>query len=385
MKTKFKVLLLLLITSVLLNAQQHDIYKNSFDAEKLTTLVLDLNSSYIQIEESNDGRVYIDYTIEFKNYSKKEIEDIISKIETSAVLENEKLVLKSNSQSTMGDVVYSIETLFGITFEGNNITFKEPSTRMFRKGKQYFMNINDGSRTKSLKEYLKNIRTFDSKKKKKKVKIKNVKSYRTNFVIKIPSRVSIRATAINSNMTFKLDLKNQMTLNARNTKLQFQSLSNVLNNFDIVNGEFRANALEGGTYKFNHVSKVQFSEIRAVNIDSEFTDIRIGEVGENVKIVDFNSEFWLHNFSNNFGDFKMTTEYSEINLFYPEDMEFYIETFGHDTVHYWDNLTTESQPSRKNKSSKMMIIGKEVAPNKIQINTIHGIIRFGEDFIDYGE
>jgi hypothetical protein len=33
----------------------------------------------------------------------------------------------------------------------------------------------------------------------------------------------------------------------------------------------------------------------------------------------------------------------------------------------------------------MMIIGKEIATNEIQINTIHGIVRFGEEFIDYGE
>jgi hypothetical protein len=66
-------------------------------------------------------------------------------------------------------------------------------------------------------------------------------------------------------------------------------------------------------------------------------------------------------------------------------MEYNIETFEHDTFHYWDNRITEIQSSQKNKSSKMMIIGKEIATNEIQINTIHGIVRFGEEFIDYGE
>ncbi|MCT4628592.1 hypothetical protein [Winogradskyella sp.] len=381
MKTPFKCLLLMLITSATLSAQKHEIYKNSFD-EELKALVLDLNRSYIQFEESNDGKLHIDYTIEFSNYSKKEVQEILSKIKTSAIVEENKLVFKSNSEGIAGEIVYSLESLFGVTFEGDHIKFKEKSTKQFRQSKQYFYDINSSSRGKSLKEYLKNIRELDAKKKKKKVKIKNIKSYKTNFIIKIPRDINIRATVINSSMTFNLDLKNQITLNARNTDLKFQSLINNLNNFDVVNGSVRANALQGGSYKFNHVDKVQLAEIKNLDFDCEFTDVKIGEVGENVKIVDFNSKFWIHNFSNNFGNFKMHTEYSEINMFFPENIEYYIETFGQDTVHYYGEIITEIPPSRKNESTKMMVIGENISSNKIKINTKHGIIRFGEDFID---
>ncbi|WP_299130492.1 hypothetical protein [uncultured Winogradskyella sp.] len=386
MKSRFKLpILLLLITSLVASAQQIEIYKNSFDATNLSTLELDLNSTSINVQKSEDDKVHFNYSINFNNYSKKETQEIINKIEVSAEIEKGKLVLKSDSQSTRGDVVYSVETLFGITFEGNNVTFKEPSTRKFRKGRQYFMSINDGSRIKSIKEYIKNIKAFDSKKKKKKIKMKNIKSYRTNFIIKIPKNLNLRATVINSNMTFNMDIASQMILNARNSKLQFQSMSNNLNNFDVVNGEFRASILQGGTYKFNHVSKVLLAKINNVNMDSEFADFRIGEIGKNVKIFDFNSIFWLHNFAVDFDEFTMNTEYSEINLFLPEKIEYNIQTFGHNTVHYWDNIITEIQPSRKNKSSKMMVIGEETAPNKIKINSVHGIVRFGKDFIDFGE
>jgi hypothetical protein len=81
----------------------------------------------------------------------------------------------------------------------------------------------------------------------------------------------------------------------------------------------------------------------------------------------------------------MNTEYSEINMFLPEDMEYYIETFGHDTVHYHPDSMTEIPPSRKNKSSRMMIYATSTDSNKIKINTVHGIIRIGQDFIDFGE
>ena len=33
----------------------------------------------------------------------------------------------------------------------------------------------------------------------------------------------------------------------------------------------------------------------------------------------------------------------------------------------------------------MMVIGEEDNPNQIKIHVTNGIIRFGEDFIDFGE
>ena len=81
----------------------------------------------------------------------------------------------------------------------------------------------------------------------------------------------------------------------------------------------------------------------------------------------------------------LETDYTEINLFSPENMDYYLETFGFDTMHYKKGTTTKFKSNRKNKPSKMMVIGNENYPNKIKINTTHGIIRFGEKRIDFGE
>lgn len=383
MKTQFKIAILMLITSLQVQTQVKEIYKESFDAKNLKTLVLDLEGSYVLIEPTDDDKVHFNYTIEFINYSKKEIEKVLEDVKPTAQILNDKLEFKTKGNNISSDVSYTIESLYGITFEGDYINFKEPSTKIFRKSKQYFLDINSSSRVKSLKEYLKNLREIDDKGKKRKFTPKDVKIKKTKFTIKLPFHINLRLMAVNSNMTFNLDLESQLNVNARNTGLKFQNIKNPLNNFDIVNGNFRSNTLNGGSYKFNHVEDVQIAELQNLTFDSEFSTIKIGEIGKNVEIVDFTSKFWLHNFSNDFGNFEMNTEYSEINLFFPEDMKFYLETYGHDTVHYFDKLKTEIQPSRNNKSSKMMVVGEETNPNKIQINTVHGIIRLGEDFIDF--
>lgn len=382
MKTLFKITALMLITSLSINAQKHDIYKNSFKVESIKSLVLNIDGAYVKIEASVDDKIHFDYSVEFDNYSKKEIEKQLQDIKTSAQIIDDNLQFETSSVNALSDVVYRIESLFGITFEGDYITSKQPSERQFRQSKQYFYSTNDGSRIHSLKEYLKNLKGLDGKGAKKKIKSKDVKTLKTNFTIRIPSNINLSISALNSYMTFKLNLSTRINVNARNTSLKFMGITNSLNDFDIINGDFRSNEIKGGVYKFNHVSDVKIAELENVTIDSEFTKMKIGEVGENVEIVDFTSEIWIHNFSKDFGDFNMNTDYSEINLFFPEDIKYYIETFGHDTVHYYGELITEIPPSRKNKVSKMMIIGDEINSNKIKINTQHGIIRFGKDFID---
>lgn len=385
MKTQFKFLVLMLITSVHIQAQIQEIYKNSFDASTLKTLSLDLEGTYVLVEASEDNKVHFNYTIEFDNYSKKEIQSHLDKIKTSVQLNADVLEFKTSGSNTSSDIAFSVESLFGITFEGDYISFKEPTNRKFRKGRQHFIEINSSSRVKSLKEYLKNIRELDEKGKKRKINTKNVKILKTKFTIKMPAHLNLRLMAENSSLNFGLDIESQLIVNARNTSFKFQNISNPLNSIDVVNGNFRCNTLTGGFYKFNHTTDVQIASVSNLKLDNEFTKTTIGEIGENVEIIDFNGKFWLHNFSNNFGTFKMNTEYSEINLFYPEDMDFYIETFGHDTVHNTIDFTTEIPPSKKNKSSKMMVIGEDTSQNKIKINTVHGIIRFGKDFIDLAE
>ncbi|QNK78846.1 hypothetical protein H7F37_07185 [Winogradskyella sp. PAMC22761] len=385
MKNQFKFLALMLITSMQIQAQIKEVYNESFDATNLKKLVLDLEGTYVAVEVSEDNKVHFDYTIEFENYSNNEIEKILKAVKPESQIVNDKLEFKSKGSNISNDVTYSIETLFGITFEGDYINFKEPTTKVFRKSKQYFLDINSSSRGKSLKEYLKNIREVDDKGKKRKINTKNVKVLRAKFIIKIPTHINLRIMAVNSSMIFKLDLDSQLNVNARNTSLKFQSINNSLNNFDVVNGNFRCNTLNGGSYKFNHVESVEIAEVKNLIIDGEFSTTKIGEVGEHVKIVDFNGKYWLHNFSNNFKDFQMDTEYSEINFFYPENIKYYFETYGHDTVYYDGDNITKITPNRKNEYSKMMIIGEETNPNKIKINTAHGIVRFGEDFIEIEE
>lgn len=383
MKHQFKILVLMLITSAMAYGQVREIFKNSYDIKDLDYISLNLNGTYVEFSLSQDDNIHFDYTLEFENYSKKEIESKLNDIKTEAKIVDGVLEFSTNGSKVKSEVSYSFVTSYGLIYDLDFKNNGKKSKREFRKPKEYFIAMHSDSLGKSIEEFLKNASQIDEKGKKRKIKTRDVKILKTKFSIKIPKRMMLRVMAENSNLIFKDDIKNQLVVNARETKLKFKSIKNPFNVLDIVNGSFRANIVEGGTYKFTHLDEVQIAQVKDLSIDAEFSKIKIGEIAQNVRLVDFNSKLWLYNFSTDFGGLKVTSNYSEINLFYPESMDYFIETYGSNTVHYTAGIVTKIPPNRKNEQSKMMRIGDEKSHNKIIVQINNGIIRFGEDFIEF--
>ena len=390
MKTQFKILVLMLITSAVVYAQKpsdivmdekHTIYKENFSTNESTTLVLNLNNTKAQIFESPDDKVYIEYTKEFKNTKKKRIQSQLKLFKVSGKKEGNKITYSSKTRSALGDRRYRFEELMINRLQKKKF-LKDSTQKPIKR--------------KSLDSVFYEIKASDSLFRNRlygTLKIKpHVKKWKksdqiiiTKMIIKIPKNIHVRATLENSNLVFIDDFYNRATMNVRNTKLKFKSVGNALSIFDIDNGYFNAVDVTSGSYSFANVRQVRIGKLKNTSINSEFTKVEIGEIGKKVEIVDFTSKYLIHNFSKGFGNFKMNTEYSEINLFFPEDKEYYIDTFGHDTFHRFDGVKGAVTTSLKNESTKMLVIGKETNPNKIRINTVHGIVRLGEDFINLGE
>lgn len=389
MKNQFKVLLLMLITSIALHGQKtldiemdekHTIFDKSFSTDNNTILVLNLKNTAAQVVASKDNSVHITYTKEFKNTRKKHIKRQLELLTVSGKKEGNKITYTTNSKNShvyVNKLVWE-DMLIGQFEKKNKDSIPKPLKR------------------KSLDSLLFEIKSSDILYKNKlfgALKIKpRVKKWKssdqliiTKMIIEIPEHIHVRATLENSNLVFLDDFYNRMTMNVRNTKIKFKSVGNPLNILDVDNGYFYANKIVAGDYTFANTKKVLIGEILNTKINTEFTKVEIGKIGKNTTIYDFNSKYSFYNFSENFGELKMNSDYSEINLFLPKQSEYYLETIGHNTVHFWRDIITEIPPSKKNMNSKMMEIGNKQNPNKISTHITNGIVRFGEDFIDFGE
>src|SRR5690554_8129104 len=101
MKILLKIMALMLITSSTIYAQKHEVYNKSFDTNTIKTLDLNLDGTYVGIEESKDDKIHFEYSIEFDNYSKKEIEKQLEDINSSAQIVDDKLIFKTSSANAL--------------------------------------------------------------------------------------------------------------------------------------------------------------------------------------------------------------------------------------------------------------------------------------------
>ncbi|MBO6606868.1 hypothetical protein [Psychroserpens sp.] len=384
MKTIFKTLLLILITSLAAQSQNKHILSEVLKTSSNSELKLNLNNAFVQLEQSPDDNIYLDYSMEFKNYEVDEFESIIKGISTNLEQKGSNYILTLDSKHAMSSVVFSLESSYGISLD-NAFATGEASNRKIKKSKDALIKMMSWDDAKA-EVFLETLKKYKADGTTEPIDLNEVKSYSVKCIVKVPQRVKLNLQLKQSEVQFRYDAYNEIRCEGEQTTIRGQKFINEKSKFQLNGGMFKVHVLSGGDFMFKDLNKVMIAEMDNVSIDSEFSDFSIGEVGSSVKITDFNSEFWLYNFDANMGTFNMDTEYSKINLYVTFSSDnIAITTFGYGTVHYMNNLKTEIPPSRNKTSSKMMVIGDDNAStkNKIRLNSINGIIRIGEDFIDF--
>ncbi|MFD2916384.1 hypothetical protein [Psychroserpens luteus] len=376
----FKICLLMLITSGALFAQKKTVYSESFSADKKTTAIFNLENTTVSIENSTDGKVHFDYTLEFDGYSNKEIEEKLRNIKVEATKFENHITLISNSVTQISDVTYAYTAPEGLVYDYENSKtsndtivrksrdsiVEEIRYNAFGKIKAPFKYFNDRFKTKDENGKLKNIRKG------------NVKILRSQFVIKIPPYLKLKINGKDAQITMRDDRMNELSVVLKRGYFYAKQLINEYNLFKIENANLRAEGIVGGAYNFNNISKGLIGSVQNVSITSEFSKIQIGELKEKVSITDFNSEYFFYNWDPNFKRFDLFSEYSKIHLFYPQDNDFSMKVMGNNTKSMYGNkYEVNMQPTSKGEKFNMMerkAKGEGHFSGAINFDIIHGII-----------
>ncbi|MEM9680287.1 MAG: hypothetical protein AAF901_08180, partial [Bacteroidota bacterium] len=104
----------------------------------------------------------------------------------------------------------------------------------------------------------------------------------------------------------------------------------------------------------------------------------------NNSIEGFNNKWVFNNFSEDFNNLEIKSDYSEFNMFYSEKDRFTLTSYGNNTVHYKDGIVEPVATSKDNESMEMYEFKSNPASddvNKIMVNSNHGIIRLARDQI----
>ena len=179
-------------------------------------------------------------------------------------------------------------------------------------------------------------------------------------------------------------MTNEISMSLKHGFFKGKQLSNERNKFKIEDANFKTESLRGGSYDFINVRQGLIGSIDKVIITSEFSKIEIGEIRKDVLITDFNSEYWLYNWSKNFQQFDLYSQYSKLYYFYP-DTDYSLTVVGNNTVNYVGTMKISMQPTKKGEKFLMMdrkAKNNGVFAGAINLDIIDGIIYSFNDSFD---
>lgn len=388
MKKQFKIFMLIFITSAIGYAQKHQILKRSVKVDKNTSVILNFENIYVAVEESTDGKIHFDYKIEFEGYSKKEIQKKLNEVAAELSNSDNHVTLKAKSLNQITFQSFKLTSDHGLYIEDD--LFNKKSDSVMRKTKDSLLGqIRNNNRTHWSKNPLEFIngrfKKIDKEGNLSNIRKGNVDILRSQFVVKIPPFVKLNINAKNSGVHFRNDMQNELSITTKQGTLKAKALENLYNIIRIDNANFEAERISGGSYNFKNVKAGKIGSTDRVKIDSEFSRIEIGEIDTNTIITDFNSEYWLYNWSDNFERFNLYSEYSKIHLFYPK-ANHRMKVVGNNTKSLIGKNKFEINMQPQSKGEKYTMMTKEPHPGErltghIFFDIVHGIIYTHEDSI----
>ena len=385
MKTPFKILILLLITSVMLNAQQHKIHTESFTADRNTTAIFNLDNITVALEESTDGKLHVDYIMEFDGYSKKEINSFLDEIKVEVGKFDNHITLSASSKSKISMETFEFNTTDAITINQSFFESKKDSVR--RKSldalRLEIEQNNHSIQGNSLKYINDRFKKVDKNGKVTNFKKVGLKMMRSHFTIKIPPYLKLTVNAKETGVYARHNLRNELSITLNGGTVKTKLISNPYNKVKIENATLEAIGIVGGDFEFKNVKNGKIGSIKNAKITSEFSKVEIGEIQKNTIITDFNSEYYFYNWAKDFKRFNLYSEYSKIYFFYPK-LDYSFKIIGNNTKNFIGKYTIEMQPTKKGEKFNMMerkSQGNGEFSGEIFFDIIHGIIYSYDDSI----
>jgi len=374
MKTlQFKLWLLIFFTSIALIAQTENIYSKSFKTNAATTALLKLSGGSVEIQSSLDDKLYVEYNVDFENYPNRKKKAVIEKVQVEAKMTDNHITLVDKSKFYN----YRLNSIFGILYRKD--TLKEKT--YIQKSKALILSeIKDASLTKSFYiEYLKHKYRNDIKKRDELINKYNRKKKRRvikNFIIKVPKHLDLTIDAKYTIISIKSDLKSKLSLRLDGGKLMSQSLNNQGNVIKVKDAVFMAESIDGGELSLNNVKKGLIGRINNVKLSTEFSNLEIGDLQKNNRFTGFSNSLVIHNFSDNFNEFNLLSEYSKIHYF-KLNTDYVLNAYGFNTVVNVDNNIEKITPTKNGEKTEFFKIkssGKGLFSGTINFDITHGFI-----------
>lgn len=366
MKHLFRIGCLLFITVSSIYGQKIEFINKTFEVDEETIVELDLKNINFNIETSPDDKIYLNLSAVLHNYKNKDIEKYRERVKVNAS-KSYNIVKIAGHGSYWSDIHKFYLTSDLIPELGKRIE-KDTSNRKKSK-KEILEEINldvyGNVEGKNLEK-----KSIDNKKRYRKIRIS-----KERFVLKIPSHIRLRIKGENANFLLK-ENKNPTELNIKRGGLLARSLTNPKNKIYVKDAYFKVGTINGGELGLNDVHTGLIGELKNTTISSSFSKIEIGEIQENNKITDVNGTYWYYNFTKDFSNFKLDSDYSKLYLFFPIT-DFSFKVYGNNTISYAGEHKIIMQ-SKNEKTNTLMMEHRaknlKLSSGEINFHITNGVI-----------
>lgn len=305
MKQPYKILLLLiLIRTVVVSAQEVVVYKKDFNADKIRDVIVNLTTgSGIKIQQSEDDLIHIKYSIYFVNYSKRLQNKILGMGIFKINVEEKDYRLQINKRGKIGgwrDIAfYDLESFVKSDRSNKNLNIS-------RKTKEDIVS-EIKMRNSRISHYFNQDGTL-------KKNIKGSKFFKTSLVLHLPKKVILRLTSESSGI-FIDGISNIVKMRVKRGSFRMSSSVDAESNLQIDDANLFINEITGGKYAFNNIRKGLIGSVAESTIISEFSNLEIGELQKGNTIKDFSSEYKFYSIPLNNNSFNLDSDYSKLNIY----------------------------------------------------------------------
>ncbi|MFK8059910.1 MAG: hypothetical protein AB8B78_07450 [Polaribacter sp.] len=373
MKPYIYSILCLLSVTISFAQTEEVILKKSFKVDENTILNLDLDNVAIVFEESFDDKIHFDYVMFFGRFSKRKREMIIKKSKIKTSKNGDFINLKVINSEFLG-----INLKYYPDYDSNSRLIALQDFINSEKKRVYNYKSKD-SLLKEIKESQgSNMDDFFKKRYKKFEKnrmLKNKKVIVKIFSIKVPKYVKIRLKAIQTDVSFTYDITKPIVVNSFKGFLKFKNILCDDNSISSNNGILQAYSINNSNIYFRDMNKVVIGSAFNSEIKTETSKIQIGEIKENVSIIDFNSKLYFYNFHENFNKFNLKGDYTELNLYKVKDTNFSMDVSGFNTILNMQGVKTSFGASTERELTK--ILQKKRKENSPFLGNVEVILKNG--------
>lgn len=320
-------------------AQTKTVFNQSFDVSEIEKLELNIENIPLEIKQSPDDKIHVDFKLTFNKYSPSEKDSIIKQISFNREFIKDTIVLKLMSKVEISKSRYDYD--YSMYPELSNALRESIKKRFeyFNKRKTKYDILNEVE-NESLDTFFKFKEEF--------LKKKNTKSIQANFTLLIPEKLlnNLKVEAKRCRYSFNDLALNKLDLFTDGGYLRIAKLNN--SRILAWNGSVFLGEVDSSIINVDHVVKMSVGTISNSNIIGKDARIEIGEIGEYVDVKDSYSRLSLYNFKSTFKTFSLKGEYSKISFYQPSS-DFSLKVYGHSTVFKYDETEQKYEGDNENK------------------------------------